>query len=107
MTSYDALIIGGGPSGSTIGLLLANAGWSVAIIEKKIFPRRKVCGEFISATTLPLLSQLGISEDFCLQAGPEIKHVGLFVGDTILRSPMPKYLTENEVWGRALAREHL
>ena len=49
---HDALIIGGGPAGATVALLLAKGGWSVAVTEKAAFPRRKVCGEFISATTL-------------------------------------------------------
>jgi len=29
MQAFDALIIGGGPAGATIALLLADAGWSV------------------------------------------------------------------------------
>jgi flavin-dependent dehydrogenase len=41
---YDALIIGAGVAGSTAAILLAQAGWSVAIMEKHRFPRRKVCG---------------------------------------------------------------
>ena len=50
---HDALIVGAGPAGSAAARLLAQAGWSVALVEKAEFPRRKVCGEFISATTIP------------------------------------------------------
>jgi len=53
--TYDALVIGGGPSGATAALLLARAGWNVVLAEKTAYPRPKVCGEFISATSLPLL----------------------------------------------------
>ena len=67
----DALIIGGGPAGGTAALLLARAGWSVAVLEKSTFPRQKVCGEFLSATNLPLLRHLGIAEPFLALAGPE------------------------------------
>src|ERR1700737_2374335 len=97
--NYDAIVIGGGPSGSTIALLLAQAGWSVAIVEKKIFPRRKVCGEFISATSLPLLHRLGVADFYINHAGPEIQRVGLFAGETILISNMPSVNSLSEKWG--------
>ncbi len=51
MNAYDALVIGGGPAGAVSALLLARAGWNVAVVEKERFPRGKVCGEFISAAT--------------------------------------------------------
>ena len=51
---YDAIVVGGGPAGATSAILLAQAGWRVAVVEKARFPRRKVCGEFISGTTWPL-----------------------------------------------------
>ena len=104
---FDALIIGGGPAGSTAALLLARAGWRVAVIEKSTFPRRKVCGEFISATTLPLLFELGIGEAFMASAGPPIRKLGLFEGDTILTAPMPEVQGEHGAYGRALGRDRL
>lgn len=104
---FDALIIGGGPAGATTALMLANAGWSVALIEKKIFPRRKVCGEFISATNLPLLHALGIADFYLAHGGPEVKRVGMFAGDTVLASAMPAAHDSPSHWGRALGREHL
>ncbi|WP_019215350.1 NAD(P)/FAD-dependent oxidoreductase [Legionella tunisiensis] len=103
----DALIIGGGPAGATTALLLAKAGWSVGLIEKKRFPRRKVCGEFLSATNLPLLQKLGIAEFYLSQSGPEIRRVGLYTADTVLTSAMPPGDSSITRWGRALGREHL
>jgi flavin-dependent dehydrogenase len=104
---YDALIIGGGPAGATAALLLARAGWSVALIEKGTYPRRKVCGEFISATSLPLLHELGIAQFFTSHAGPEVRRVGLFAGDEVLAAAMPEARNAFGKWGRALGREHL
>jgi flavin-dependent dehydrogenase len=79
----------------------------VAVVEKSTFPRRKVCGEFISATSLPLLHDSDIREEFLAQAGPEVRRVGLFAGEAVLSSPMPA--AENSVagWGRALGRDRL
>lgn len=104
---YDALIIGGGPAGATAALMLAKTGWSVAVIEKKRFPRRKVCGEFISATSLPLLRELGIADAFLRLAGPDVRRVGLFAQDVMVAAAMPQARGNTGLWGRALGREHL
>lgn len=104
---YDALVIGGGPAGGASARMLAKAGWSVAVVEKATFPRRKVCGEFISATTLPLLNALGIRDAFLERAGPPVRSVGFFAGDAVLSAPMPRTEMGGELWGRALGREHL
>src|SRR4029077_3274632 len=104
---YDAIIIGAGPAGATAALMLARAGWSVAIVEKHSFPRRKVCGEFISATSMPLLHELGLLEDFLERAGPEVRLVGLLARDLVLAAPMPRPSNRSGRWGRALGREHL
>jgi flavin-dependent dehydrogenase len=98
---FDAAIIGAGPAGSAAARLLAQAGWSVALIEKADFPRRKVCGEFISAATMPVLEACGIAQAFLAAAGPPVTHVGIYAGDAALASPQARH------WGRALGREHL
>ncbi len=105
--AYDAIIVGGGPAGSTAAILLARAGWSVAVVEKHAFPRRKVCGECIAATNLPLLDALDVGAAFAALAGPELHHVGLFVGSHELVAPLPRDGGSTHPWGRALGREHL
>jgi flavin-dependent dehydrogenase len=105
-TAGDVIIVGGGPAGSTAAILLAQAGWSVALVEKHAFPRRKVCGECIAATNLPLLDALGVGAAFDALAGPELHHVGLFVHAHELVAPLPRD-TSAHPWGRALGREHL
>jgi flavin-dependent dehydrogenase len=105
MQTYDAVIIGGGPAGATAAILLARDGWRVALVERKQFPRRKVCGEYVSGTTLPLLEALGVADAFLQAAGPPVREVGLFAGDTALRSALPR--SESMTWGRALSREKL
>lgn len=57
----DILIIGGGLAGLTSAVHLSQLGWEVALLEKKNFPRNKVCGEYISNEVLPYLNSIGIT----------------------------------------------
>ena len=43
MNTYDVVIVGAGPAGSTLGYELARNGISVLIIEKEKLPRNKTC----------------------------------------------------------------
>ena len=106
-TAYDAVIIGAGPAGSTAAVLLARAGWSVALVEKQCFPRRKVCGECIAASNLPLLDALGISCAFEASAGPALRQLALMRGRHAIVAGLPPAADSNYRWGHALGRETL
>ncbi|MDB5764613.1 MAG: dependent oxidoreductase [Herminiimonas sp.] len=104
-TRYDAIVIGAGPAGSSAAILLAQAGWSVAILEKQCYPRRKVCGECIAASNLPLLEELGVGTMFDVLAGPELRHVELMCADHSIRAELPPQSHGRHRWGRALGRD--
>ncbi len=48
MDSCDVLIVGGGPAGSSCAWALRGAGLDVAILDRSVFPRDKVCGGWIT-----------------------------------------------------------
>jgi len=107
-TAYDAIVIGAGPAGSSAAMLLAHAGWSVALLEAKPFPRRKVCGECVAASNLPLLDALGLGEALRQRAGPELRRVALWCGEERITAALPSRADDGYCpWGYALGREHL
>ena len=72
---FDIAVIGGGPAGTTAAAILAANGRKVAIFEHRVFPRQKVCGEFVSIGARPVLRQLGVLAKFDAVAGPEIRRM--------------------------------
>lgn len=105
--AFDAVIVGAGPAGATAAVLLARAGWSVALIEKQLFPRRKVCGECVAASNLPLLDALGVGAAFEAVAGPELRQVGLLHGTRCALAALPAAAHPRHRWGRVVGREAL
>lgn len=106
-TRFDAVVVGAGPAGSAVAIQLARAGWSVALIERQRFPRRKVCGECIAASNLPMLEMLGIAEAFDALAGADLRQVMLLRGDKAVTADLPSADHDRYPWGRALGRESL
>ena len=56
----DAVIVGGGPAGSTVARALTRAGASVAVLDKRAFPRDKTCAGWI---TPAVIGSLGLDLD--------------------------------------------
>ena len=57
--TYDCIVIGGGPAGSTVGTLVADAGHKVLIIERAKFPRFHI-GESLMPETYWTFERLGM-----------------------------------------------
>jgi menaquinone-9 beta-reductase len=57
---HDVLIVGGGPSGSSCAYWLAEAGWDVVLVEKKVFPRAKTCGDGLTPRAVRQIADMGV-----------------------------------------------
>ncbi len=86
---YDLIVIGGGPAGSSAAIAAARAGAQVLLLERGRYPRHKVCGEFVSAESLDLLSTLlGTHDKALLNQAIPISHTRLFVDDRVIEIPI-------------------
>jgi menaquinone-9 beta-reductase len=72
--SFDAIVIGAGPAGSTAAYLLAKSGLQVLVLDKKVFPRDKLCGGLITRKTVRLLEDLFQTSPDDLAAHQIISH---------------------------------
>ena len=55
MIRCDALVVGGGPGGSTCARVLYQHGWNVIVADRARFPRDKVCAGWLTPAVFPLL----------------------------------------------------
>lgn len=70
-------IVGGGPAGLVLGLLLARAGVQVTVLEKHKDFLRDFRGDTVHPTTLALLEDLGLFERFDAIPHSKVTHVDL------------------------------
>jgi geranylgeranyl reductase family protein len=57
---YDVVVVGAGPAGSSCAYWLAQAGWDVCVVEKKVFPREKTCGDGLTPRAVRQLADMGL-----------------------------------------------
>lgn len=58
----EVIVVGAGPAGSTTAMALARKGHDVLLLDRKSFPRDKVCGDAVPAGAIEKLYTLGMRE---------------------------------------------
>src|SRR5205085_11979459 len=78
------LVVGGGPAGMMTGYLLARAGVDVVVLEKHADFNRDFRGDTIHPSTLELLYELGLLEEFLRLPHQELREIrGIFNGHAV------------------------
>lgn len=60
---FEAIVVGGGPAGSTLAAALAEAGHRVLLLDKARFPRHKACSDYVNPAGTRLLDKMGILDE--------------------------------------------
>jgi 2-polyprenyl-6-methoxyphenol hydroxylase-like FAD-dependent oxidoreductase len=80
----NCCIAGGGPAGMMLGLLLARAGVPVLVLEKHSDFLRDFRGDTIHPSTLELMNELGILDEFLERPHQELRQLVGQVGDDLI-----------------------
>jgi 2-polyprenyl-6-methoxyphenol hydroxylase-like FAD-dependent oxidoreductase len=79
--SVRCCIAGGGPAGMMLALLLARAGVPVLVLEKHADFLRDFRGDTIHPSTLEIMHELGLLEQFLRRPHQEARTLGAQIGD--------------------------
>ena len=77
----SCVIAGGGPAGMMCGLLLARAGVDVVVLEKHADFLRDFRGDTIHPSTLQIMYELGLLDDFLKRPHSEVRELAGQIGD--------------------------
>jgi menaquinone-9 beta-reductase len=94
----DIIIIGAGPAGVTMALMLAGSGLQVTVLEKEHFPRDKICGDALSGKVISILKRLpgDVYGDFLASVPKTPSHGIRFVSPGFYEADIPFHSEGNQ-----------
>jgi len=72
---YDAIIVGGGPAGSSAALYAKQYGLKTIVLEKAVFPRDKICGDALSGKCIRIMRELDLLKEIENLDGADINRI--------------------------------
>lgn len=101
------IVVGGGPGGAAAAFHLARAGVDVLILEREVFPRDKVCGDFLGPAALVDLADMGLPQRADYLRTNVIRRAALHLdGKLLVRRTLPKIAGLPD-YGRVIPRARL
>ncbi len=61
--TYDLIVVGGGPAGSSAAWRAATSGARVLLVDKAVFPRDKPCGDGLTPRAVASIGALGLENE--------------------------------------------
>ena len=104
-STFDAIVVGGGPGGSAAAGYMAMKGLNVLLLEKAIWPRDKTCGDAVGGKSLKHVEELGVKAT--LEQTPHFRVDSIIFGGPNgkeVRIPLPEEEVENREAGYSLPR---
>jgi flavin-dependent dehydrogenase len=87
--TWDVIVIGAGPAGAFVAARLATDGLAVLLVERKTFPRDKVCGGCVNPDALARLDAVGVTPHLHAAGGHAITSLHLHSGHRCADVPLP------------------
>src|SRR5262245_51372426 len=89
--TYDVIVMGGGPAGSSIASILSREGRSVVVFEKEQFPRHHI-GESLMTDTFWTFQRMGLLEK--LKQSPFVRKYSVQFANPAGKESRPFYFFE-------------
>ncbi len=84
--STKCCVVGGGPAGMMLGFLLARAGVEVVVLEKHADFLRDFRGDTVHPSTLELMHELGLLDEFLKQPHQKVERLSAQIGGERIQS---------------------
>ncbi len=101
---FDIIVVGGGPGGSAAAFYAAERGLRVLLLERRVFPDTKVCGDAVGGRSLSFIKEMGIKER--LESGAHFRVLGITFSDgkNFIEIPLPEDEIEAKEAGYSIPR---